>query len=401
MVRQDPLVYLAEELENLRQQGSLGTIRVLDGPQLPKASIDGRSVVKLASNNYLGLTTHPRLRERALEATREFGVGAGSVRTIAGTLALHEELERRLAAFKQTESAVVFQSGFTANAGTVSAILGRNDAVVSDELNHASIVQGCRLSGARIVVFPHRDAAALGALMAELCPGARRALVVTESLFSVDGDEAPLRDLAVLAARHEAALVVDEAHAFGVLGPGGKGLSAEAGIRPDVLVGTLGKAFGAAGAFVAGSGPLARLVESRAKPYIYTTALPPVMAAAAAAALELVQEGDDLRARLRSRSARLRSGVARLGCAVPSAAAHIVPTLVPGAERVMRASALLLERGIFVQGLRPPTVPPGTERLRFAATAEHTDEQVDLALRGLAEVLEELGPARPEAARTA
>jgi 8-amino-7-oxononanoate synthase len=392
---------LAQEVEELDRRGLVRSPRLVARASGPGAEVDGQEVLLFCSNDYLGLSRHPVVVEAARRALERHGAGSCSSRLVCGSAPAHRDLEQRLAAWLGVDRALLFPAGFLANLAVLTVLVDRRDVVFSDELNHASIVQGCRLSGARIVVFPHRDAAALGALMAELCPGARRALVVTESLFSVDGDEAPLRDLAVLAARHEAALVVDEAHAFGVLGPGGKGLSAEAGIRPDVLVGTLGKAFGAAGAFVAGSGPLARLVESRAKPYIYTTALPPVMAAAAAAALELVQEGDDLRARLRSRSARLRSGVARLGCAVPSAAAHIVPTLVPGAERVMRASALLLERGIFVQGLRPPTVPPGTERLRFAATAEHTDEQVDLALRGLAEVLEELGPARPEAARTA
>ena len=294
-MRQNPLSYLDAELTALREQGLFRQLRILDSEQKAHASFDHASVVNLSSNNYLGLTTHPRLRQRAEQALRELGVGSGSVRTIAGTMAIHMELERRLAIFKKTEAAVVFQSGFTANAGTVSSILGRDDVIVSDELNHASIIDGARLSRATIKVFPHRDTDAARAILKEL-PASQRKLLITDGVFSMDGDLAPLPALCELAEEFGCVMMVDDAHASGVFGTNGRGTvdHFEMHGRVDVQVGTLSKAIGALGGYVAGTKSLIEFLYHRARPFLFSTSHPPSVTATCIAALDVLESEPEL-----------------------------------------------------------------------------------------------------------
>lgn len=371
-----PLPWLEGELAELAARNLLRSPLTLEGPTGPEVVIDGRPVLCLCSNDYLGLAAHPAVVEAARDALGVAGFGACSSRLISGTNALHRRLEDRLAAWLRVERALLFPAGFMANLAVLSTLAGPGDVILSDELNHASIVHGCRLSRARVEVYPHGDLEVLAERLHH-AHGARRTLVVTDALFSVDGDEADVARLAALAAAHPAALVVDEAHSLGALGPGGRGLCAAAGVAPDVLVGTLGKAFGCAGAFVAGSAALIRTLESRAAPFIYTTAPPPALAAAALAALEIVERADDDRARLAALAAGLRDALARRGARIPARARrHIVPVAAPGAAVALAASAELLRRGVFVQALRPPTVAPGTERLRWTVTSRHAAEHL-------------------------
>ncbi len=392
MIRHDPLQFLAAELESLRAQEALGTIRVLDGPQLPKASIDGRVVVNLASNNYLGLTTHPRLKEAALEATREFGVGAGSVRTIAGTLALHEELERRVAEFKHTEAAVVFQSGFAANAGTVSAILTRNDAVVSDELNHASIIDGCRLSRATIRVFPHRDVAAARAVLEGL-PATQRKLLITDGVFSMDGDLGPLPALCDLAEEFGAIMMVDDAHASGVFGRNGRGTVDHFGMhgRVDVQVGTLSKAIGTLGGYIAGRRHLIEFLRQRARPFMFSTSHPPAVAAASIAAIDVLLEEPQLIERLWENTRFFKAGLREMGFDTGISESPITPVIVGETSTASRMSAGLFEQGVFALGIGFPIVPRGKARLRTIVTATHTREDLQYALDAFGRVGRSLG----------
>jgi glycine C-acetyltransferase len=313
-VRADPLQYLAEELDSLKSQGLYRRLRVLDEEQKAHASIDHRSVVNLSSNNYLGLTTHPRLRERALEATRTLGVGSGSVRTIAGTMSIHMELERRLAAFKRTEATVVFQSGFTANAGTVSSILGKDDFIISDELNHASIIDGARLSRATINVFPHRDAKAARAIVQEL-PRERRRLIVSDGVFSMDGDLGALPALCDVADEFNCIMMVDDAHASGVFGSNGRGTIDHFGLhgRVDIQVGTLSKAIGALGGYVAGSRALIEFLYHRARPFLFSTSHPPAVAASCLAAIDVLESEPELIERLWDNTRFFKSGLQSLG----------------------------------------------------------------------------------------
>src|SRR6187549_2892324 len=298
-MRSDPLGYLSTELDTLKQQGLYRTLRVLEGEQKAKSTFDHRQVVNLSSNNYLGLTTHPKLRERALDAVREFGVGSGSVRSIAGTMSIHMELERRLAAFKKTEAVVVFQSGFAANAGTVAAILTKDDVVISDELNHASIIDGCRLSKAAIKVFPHKDADAARKILKEL-PASQRKVLITDGVFSMDGDIGVLPALCDLAEEFGCIMMVDDAHASGVFGKNGRGTIDHFNLhgRVDIQVGTLSKAMGALGGYVAGSAALIDFLHHRARPFLFSTSHPPAVAAACLAALDVLEEEPDLIARL-------------------------------------------------------------------------------------------------------
>src|SRR5215213_2770601 len=289
-MRQNPLAYLDESLNDLRRQGLYRRLRVLDGEQAARTSIDHRQVVNLSSNNYLGLTTHPTLRARALDAVQEFGVGTGSVRTIAGTMAIHMELERRLAAFKNVEAVVVFQSGFAANAGTVAAILTKDDVVISDELNHASIIDGCRLSRAAIKVFPHKDANAARAIMKDL-PAGQRKLLITDGVFSMDGDLGPLPELCAVAEEFGAIMMVDDAHASGVFGKQGRGTVDHFSChgRVDIQVGTLSKAVGVLGGYVAGTKDFIEFLYHRARPFLFSTSHPPAVTAACIAALDVLE----------------------------------------------------------------------------------------------------------------
>jgi 8-amino-7-oxononanoate synthase len=365
--------WLAREVEALRASGLLRTPHTVGLPAGPTASIGGREVAVFCSNNYLGLADHPALQEAAAKAAHDFGVGSGASRLISGTSELHLALEARIARFAGFPSALVFATGYHANTGAIPALAGPGDVVFSDALNHASIIDGCRLSRARVYVYPHGDGDALEALL-RTHRGTGRALIVTDALFSMDGDRAPLRGLRQVADRHDAALYVDEAHSLGVHGPGGRGLSAEIDVRPDVLMGTLGKAFGVAGAFVAGPVDLRSLLVNKARSFVYSTAPPPPVVAAALAAVDLVEAADD-------RREALQRHVARLG-----AKSAIHPIVLGDPDRTMRAAAVLLERGHFVPGIRPPTVPEGTSRLRVTLMATHTSAQVDALARDLADL---------------
>src|SRR5687767_12209636 len=391
-MRADPLDYLTHELSSLREQGLYRRLRVLDGEQTARASVDHRSVLNLSSNNYLGLTTHPRLRQSALEALQSLGVGTGSVRTIAGTMEIHMELERRLARFKQTEAAVVFQSGFTANAGTVSSILGREDAIVSDELNHASIIDGARLSRATIKVFPHRDVTAARQVL-EALPREQRTLLITDGVFSMDGDLGPLPELCDLAEEFGCIMMVDDAHASGVFGRNGRGTVDHFGQhgRVHVQVGTLSKAIGALGGYVAGSKSLIEFLYHRARPFLFSTSHPPAVAATCIAALDVLESEPELIDRLWENTRFFKSGLQALGFDTGISESPITPVIAGENARAMRLSDRLFEEGVFAQGIGFPTVPQGKARVRTIVTATHTRDELQFALDTFKKVGSELG----------
>jgi len=383
----DPLAYLAAELDTLRDQGLFRPLRVLETGQAARASFDGASVVNLSSNNYLGLTTHPRLMARAEEAVRRYGVGSGSVRTIAGTMTLHMELERRLADFKQTEAAVVFQSGFTANAGTVSSILGRGDVVISDELNHASIIDGCRLSRAEINVFPHRDVEAARAIVRTL-PSGRRKLLISDGVFSMDGDLGALPGLCDVAEEYGCIMMVDDAHASGVFGRNGRGTIDHFGLhgRVHVQVGTLSKAIGSLGGYVAGSRALVDFLHHRARPFLFSTSHPPAVAAVCLAALDVLEDEPALIDRLWENARFFKAGLERLGFDTGASQSPITPVIVGDAALAMQLSDRLFEAGVFAQGIGFPTVPKGKARVRTIVTATHTRADLEHALEAFGKV---------------
>jgi glycine C-acetyltransferase len=391
-MRVDPLQYLSDELETLRQQGLYRKLRILEGEQLPHATFDHKSVVNLSSNNYLGLTTHPRLREAAIEAVRKYGAGSGSVRTIAGTLELHMELELRLAVFKNVEAVVVFQSGFTANAGTVSAILTKEDAIISDELNHASIIDGARLSRATIKVFPHKDVDAARTIMKEL-PAGQRKLLITDGVFSMDGDLGPLPDLCTVAEEFGAIMMVDDAHASGVFGRQGRGTVDHFNChgRVDIQVGTLSKAIGALGGYVAGTRPFIEFLYHRARPFLFSTSHPPAVAAACLAALDVLETEPQWMEQLWDNTRFFKAGLQRLGFNTGRSESPITPVIVGEAAQAMEMSDKLFQRGVFAQGIGFPTVPRGQARLRTIVEATHSREDLQYALDMFATVGKELG----------
>jgi glycine C-acetyltransferase len=386
------LDYLDAELQNLRDQGLYRPLRVLHGEQRAHTVVDHRSVVNLSSNNYLGLTTHPRLRERAREALDRLGVGTGSVRTIAGTMAIHVELEERLAAFKNTEAAVVFQSGFTANAGTVSSILGKDDVIVSDALNHASIIDGARLSRATIKVFPHRDVAAARALL-EGTPRGTRTLLITDGVFSMDGDLAPLPALCDLAEEFGSIMMVDDAHASGVFGTNGRGTVDHFGVhgRVQVQVGTLSKAMGALGGYVAGPRVLIEFLHRRARPFLFSTSHPPSVAATCLAAIEVLEQEPQWMAQLWDNTRFFKAGLQAAGFDTGLSESPITPIIVGDGALAMTFSDRLFERGVFALGIGFPTVPQGKARIRTIVTATHTRDELQFALDVLAKTGRELG----------
>jgi len=370
-------------LEELRELGLYRRLRLISGPQGPRVVLDGRPVLLLCSNNYLGLADHPRVREAAADAAMRWGAGAGGSRLVCGTMRVHRRLEERLAAFKGSEAGLLFGSGYLANAGVVSALAGEGEIVFSDELNHASIIDGCRLSRARTFVYRHNDVdhLAWGLERAER----RGALIVTDSVFSMDGDVAPLVDIVELARRHRVRVAVDEAHGVGCLGPGGRGAVHEAGLEGevDVVVGTLGKALGSYGAYVTCDRSMARLLVNTARPFIFSTAPPPPSVAAALAALELLVDEPRRVDRLAAGSAALRDELAREGFDVACSTTQIVPLVIGDAAQAMTICEHAIEQGVFAQAIRPPTVPQGTSRLRLAVMATHSREE----LRGAARVL--------------
>jgi glycine C-acetyltransferase len=391
-MRRNPLAYLDEAVNDLRRQGLYRRLRVLDGEQAARTSIDHRQVVNLSSNNYLGLTTHPMLRARALDALQTFGVGTGSVRTIAGTMAIHMELERRLAAFKHTEAAVVFQSGFTANAGTVSSLLGREDVIVSDELNHASIIDGARLSRATIKVFPHRNVAAAREIVAAL-PRDQRKLLITDGVFSMDGDLGPLPELCDLADEYGCIMMVDDAHASGVFGRHGRGTVDHFGMhgRVDVQVGTLSKALGALGGYVAGSKSLIEFLYHRARPFLFSTSHPPSVAATCIAALDVLENEPQWMERLWANTRFFKAGLEALGFNIGISESPITPVIVGDGALAMTLSDKLFDAGVFAQGIGFPTVPQDKARVRTIVTATHTEDELQFALDAFTRVGTELG----------
>src|SRR6187399_3072387 len=376
-MRDDPLAFLGAELDNLRANGLYRRLRVLDDAQAARTRIDGRSVVNLSSNNYLGLTTHPRLVQRAREALDKYGVGTGSVRTIAGTMELHVELERRLAEFKKTEAVVVFQSGFAANAGTVAAILTKDDVVISDALNHASIIDGCRLSRAGIKVFPHKDVDAARKILEEL-PAAQRKLLITDGVFSMDGDLGPLPGLCDVAEETGCIMMVDDAHASGVFGANGRGTIDHFDMhgRVDVQVGTLSKAIGALGGYVAGSRALIEFLHHRARPFLFSTSHPPAVAATAIAALDVLEADSSLVTRLWDNTRFFKQGLRDLGFDTGHSESPITPVIVGDAATAMRFSDRLFDEGVFAQGIGFPTVAEGRARIRTIVTATHTRDEL-------------------------
>ena len=391
-MRADPLQYLSAELTSLREQGLYRHSRVLDGEQRARTSVDHRSVVNLSSNNYLGLTTHPRLRQSAASALDELGVGTGSVRPIAGTMAIHVELERRLAAFKKTEAAVVFQSGFTANAGTVSSILTRDDAIVSDELNHASIIDGARLSRATIKVFPHRDVTAARRILEEL-PRTQRTLLISDGVFSMDGDLGALPGLCELADEFGCIMMVDDAHASGVFGEHGRGTVDHFGVhgRVDIQVGTLSKAIGALGGYVAGSRALIDFLHHRARPFLFSTSHPPSVAATCIAALDVLESEPQWIQQLWENARFFKTGLETLGFNTGSSESPITPVIVGEAALAMKLSDRLFDEGVFAQGIGFPTVARGKARVRTIVTATHSRDELQFALDCFQRVGAELG----------
>src|SRR4026209_284582 len=391
-MRTDPLANLGEELDSLKRQSLYRHLRILDGEQKAHTSFDHRSVVNLSSNNYLGLTTHPRLRERALEAVKTLGVGSGSVRTIAGTMEVHMELERRLAEFKQVEAVVVFQSGFTANAGTVSAILTKEDVVISDELNHASIIDGCRLSRATIKVFPHKDVDAARKIIKDL-PAGQRKLLIADGVFSMDGDLGPLPGLCPLAEETGCIMMVDDAHASGVFGKNGRGTIDHLGMhgRVDIQVGTLSKAIGALGGYVAGNKNLIDFLYHRARPFLFSTSHPPAVTAACLAALDILESEPQWIEKLWDNTRFFKAGLVSLGFNTGMSESPITPVIVGDAARAAQMADTLFDRGVFAQSIGFPTVARDKARLRTIVSATHTKEDLQYALDTLGTVGRELG----------
>jgi glycine C-acetyltransferase/8-amino-7-oxononanoate synthase len=382
---------IAERLEELRESGLHRRLRLIGSPQGPRVTLDGRPVLLLCSNDYLGLADHPRVRGAAAEAAMRWGTGAGASRLISGNMQPHCLLEERLAAFEGYEAALLFGSGYLANVGTIAALTGRGGVVFSDELNHASIIDGCRLGRAETFVYRHGDIEHLAWGLHEA--GASASLIVTDGLFSMDGDVAPLPELVELARRHDCLLMVDEAHATGALGPGGRGSVAAAGLggEVDLVMGTLGKALGSYGAYVCASRELTELLLNTARTFVFSTALPPPVAAAGLAALTLLESHPRRVGRLAENAATLRRALADEGLAVGASESQIIPVAVGGARQTMELCERVLERGVFAQGIRPPTVPEGSSRLRFTAMATHRTAELQRAAKLVGAAARELG----------
>lgn len=383
---------LADRLAGLEQRGLYRRLRLVEGAQAGRVRLDGREVLMLSSNNYLGLANHPALTQAAQAALERCGCGAGASRLISGSMELHHDLEDRLARLKHTQAALVFPTGYQANVGTLSALMEPGDTILSDALNHASIIDGCRLSRASTLVFRHNDMDHVAELLAS-CSGAGQRLIVTDSVFSMDGDIAPLAELSRLARRHDAWLMVDEAHATGVFGPHGGGVVEELGLSAaiEIQMGTLGKALGGFGAYVAGSRQLIDWLVNRARSFVYTTALPPSVAATAIAALDIVAQEPQRRRQLWDNTAFLAEQLAGLGYSLGQTRSQILPLIIGDAGQTMALAAALLERGIFAQGIRPPTVPVGTSRIRVTPMATHTRQDMQDAVEAFAAAGKEVG----------
>jgi glycine C-acetyltransferase len=396
--RTNPLSFLSDELNALKQKGTYFKLRVLDDEQGAVCHFDGRKVINLASNNYLGLTTHPKLREAALAATRKYGVGSGAVRTIAGTMKLHMELEEKIARFKGVEACVVFQSGFTANAGTVSSFLGKDDYIISDELNHASIIDGCRLSRAKILVFRHKDAAHAEEQLASVANRPGKKLLITDGVFSMDGDIGPLPGLCDAAEKYGAIMMVDDAHSSGVLGRNGRGTIDHFGVhgRVDIQVGTLSKAIGALGGYVCGTRDFIEYLYHRARPFLFSTSHPPSVAATCIAAFDVLENEPELIERLWSNTRFFKKELGLLGFNIggvttPASETPITPIIIGDGRATMDFSKAIFEEGVMGTGIAFPTVPEGKARVRTIVTATHTEAELSQALEVLGRVGKRMG----------
>ncbi|HEX9235456.1 MAG TPA: glycine C-acetyltransferase [Actinomycetota bacterium] len=388
------LDYLKDQVEELERAGTALHPRVLEFEQQARTRFDGRDVINLASNNYLGLAAHPRMKQAAAKAAAELGAGSGAVRTIAGTMSLHTELERRFAAFKGAEAALMFQSGFTANSGTVAAILGSEDVIVSDQLNHASIIDGARLSRAEIKVFPHKDAAGADRLLEETKAPGRRQLLTTDGVFSMDGDIAPLPDLVEVAKKHGAIMMIDDAHASGVLGANGKGTVSHFGLDPadvDIQVGTLSKAIGVLGGFIAGPRHLVEWLVNRGRPFLFSTSAPPAVAAACIEALDILEESPELVERLWDRTRFFKQGLVDLGFDTGQSETPITPVIAGEETKAVEFSRLLWDEGVFTPAIVFPTVAKGQSRVRTIVTADHSEDDLREALDAFERVGRKLG----------
>src|SRR3954468_14139296 len=396
--RTDPLSFLGATLSDLKQRGTYFKLRVLDDEQAPECTFDGKRVINLASNNYLGLTTHPKLREAAEKAVRDFGVGSGAVRTIAGTMKLHIELEEKIARFKNVEACVVFQSGFTANAGTVSGILGKDDFIVSDELNHASIIDGARLSRAKILVFRHKDVAHAEEQLASIKDQPGHKLLITDGVFSMDGDIGPLPGLCDVAEKYGAIMMVDDAHSSGVLGRNGRGTIDHFKMhgRVDVQVGTLSKAIGAIGGYVCGSRDLIEFLYHRARPFLFSTSHPPSVAATCIAAFEVLEQEPGRIDKLWENTRFWKKELGLLGFDIggnttPASETPITPIIIGDGKLTMEFSRQLFKEGVLGTGITFPTVPEGKARIRTIMTATHTRDELQHALETLKSVGARMG----------
>jgi glycine C-acetyltransferase len=396
--RTNPLSFLGDQLTDLKQRGTYFKLRVLEDEQDAVCTFDGRKVINIASNNYLGLTTHPKLREAAMAALKKYGVGSGAVRTVAGTMKIHMDLEEKIARFKNVEACVVFQSGFTANAGTVSAVLGKEDFIISDELNHASIIDGARLSRAKILVFRHKDVAHAEEQLASVKDQAGKKLIITDGVFSMDGDIGPLPGLCEVAEKYGAIMMVDDAHASGVLGKNGRGTVDHFGVhgRVDIQVGTLSKAIGALGGYVCGTRDLIEFLYHRGRPFLFSTSHPPSVAATCIAAFEVLEQEPQLIEKLWDNTNFFKKELGTLGFNIggqntPKSETPITPIIVGEGRLAMEFSRELFKEGLMATGIAFPTVPEGKARIRTIMSAAHTHEHLEKALEILSRVGKRLG----------
>ena len=384
--------FIEQELSRLKDAGLYRHMPLIQGPQEPKITINGKDVILLCSNNYLGLANHPKVKDAAIKAIEKYGFGSGASRLVSGNMELHEELEQRIARFKDTEAALVFNSGYHANIGIIPALASRGNLIFSDKLNHASIVDACILSRARLIRYPHKDMDALEKLLKKNSPLTTHhsPLIITDGIFSVDGDIAPLKELSELADKYKCMLMVDDAHATGVLGSKGKGTSEHFGIdNPNrIQMGTLGKALGCFGAYVAGSRKLIDYLINKARSFIYTTSLPPSVCAASIAAIDIIEDEPQLRQNLWDRIKFFRKGLKEAGLNTMQSETQIIPILIGKADKTVKISNNLLDKGVFVQAIRPPTVPEGTSRLRITLMATHSWDDLKYALETIKDVLE-------------
>ena len=391
--RNNPLGYLSAQLDAWRAAGTFQRLRVLESACEPVSRVDHREVINLASNNYLGLANHQKLVDASVNAAKMYGAGSGAVRTISGTMSLHMQLEERIAAFKHVEACVVFQSGFAANAGTVSALLGPDDHIISDALNHASIIDGCRLSRAKIHVFPHGDTGVAEERLKALETTPGRKLLITDGVFSMDGDIGPLPALVEIAERYGAIMMIDDAHSSGVLGRNGRGTVDHFHLhgRVDVQVGTLSKAIGVLGGYVCGTRDMIDFLHHRARPFLFSTSHPPAVAAACLAAFDLLEEEPERIEKLWSNTRRFQAALRNAGFNIGSTETPITPVMVGEAKTAHEFSRQLFENGLFATGIGFPTVPEGKARIRAIVTAAHTEETLDRAVEILVKVAKPMG----------